>query len=122
MTKKSLVCTYLIKNLTPAKTLQKHMQCMSMYCHRMFFAPSHIICLLYLLYERSPTSLQQQISEKQTWVFVELTKVFRQANRPRMNCDYNMCALISWTGSNNTSEAILTSIQVSPAKYTYLSG
>lgn len=32
---------------------------------------------------------------------LELSKVFRQVNRPRRNYDYNMYALLSWIGSEN---------------------
>lgn len=38
----------------------------------------------------------------------------RQVNRFRMNHDYNTCALVPWSGSNNTSMVILTRRQVLP--------
>lgn len=36
-------------------------------------------------------------------------KVFRQVNRPHVNCDYNACPFVSQAGSGNISKVILAS-------------
>lgn len=53
---------------------------------------------------------------------LELSKVFRQVNRPRRNYDYNMYALLSWIGSDHIFEVILASSQVSPPTTTIYQG
>lgn len=59
-------------------------------------------------------SMIAKFREKDRHGHFRSNKVFRQMKKPHTNYNYNTCALVSRTGSDNTSELIITSNQVSP--------